>query len=102
MPVITHLCPGVDLLAWPTVTGSKIAIVENQGGQASLCKDLSKTIEVHFLHRREAMSHDDGGKWSLPRIGDIQPTTQGGPFSIEGDVLTHVEFPFRIAEGNRV
>src|SRR5437764_9940632 len=98
MAVITHLHPGIDLLTWFALTGPKIAIVEDQGGQSGLCEDLGKTIEVHFLHRREAMSHDNGGKWSLSSIWYIQPTTQCDPFSIEGDVLTHVSFPFWMAK----
>src|SRR5438552_16924492 len=94
MAIITHLRPWINLLAWLTITGPKIAIIEDQGCQPCLCEDFGKTIEVHFLHCRETMSHDDGGKWPFPGIWYIQPSTQSGPFSIEGDVLTHVEHPF--------
>jgi len=65
MPVVPHLLPGIDLLAWFPVTGTKIAIIEDERPKASVGKDLCKGVEIHFLHRRKAMRHDD--RWHRSR-----------------------------------
>src|SRR5207248_10708501 len=75
MPVIAHLRPGIDLLSWLAIAGPKVAIVENQGTQPCICKELGKAVEVHLLHSREAVGHNDGGKWPVSRIRGEHPTT---------------------------
>ena len=96
MPVIAHLRPGIDLLSWLAVAGPKVTVVEYQGTQPRICEDLGKAVEVHLFHSREAVGHNDSRKWPVSRIRGEQPTTQCGPFSIEFNVLTHVETPFSL------
>src|SRR5207248_9662724 len=74
MAVIAHLAPGIDLLSWLAIAGPKVAVVEDQGSQPCACEDLGKAVEVHLFDSREAMGHNDGRKWSVSRIREVQPT----------------------------
>src|ERR1700739_2411433 len=96
MPVIAHLCPGINLLPWFPIAGSEVAVVKYQGGQPCIRKGLGIVVEVHLFYSGEAMGHHNSRKWSVSGIREVQPATQGGPFCIEFDVLTHVENPFSL------
>src|SRR5262245_31516865 len=89
MPVVAHLLPGIDLLAGFAVTRTKIAIIEDECPKPRLDKDFGKGLEIHFLHRRKTVRHDDRGPGSRRAIWQIEPTAYGHPFGIERDLLSH-------------
>jgi hypothetical protein len=58
--------------------------------EAGVGKRLCEPIQVHLLHGRKAVAHDDGRHLAWRAIGEIMPTTERDTvFRLEFDVLTH-------------
>ncbi len=91
---VLDLLPGVDFLARLAVARAEIAVVVDQGGEAGRGEGLGEAVEIHLLHRREAMGHDDGRPWPLARR-PVVPAAQGGAvLGLERDVAAHGEPPW--------
>ena len=57
--VVAHLLPGIDLLARLAVAGAEVAVVEDERREAGGGEHLGEAVEIHLLHGREAVRHDD-------------------------------------------
>ena len=94
VPVVGDLPPRVDLLARLSVTRAEVAVVEHQRSEPGRGEHFREAVEVHLLHRGEAVRHHDGRPRPPAAIGPVVPAAQHHPiFGAELDIRTHCCLP---------
>ena len=84
--VVADLGPRVDLLPRLAVAGTEVAVVEHQHVEPGPVEYLSKTVEVHLLHRGEAVGHDNSRRRA--GLSRIEPAAQDDTLGVELDVAS--------------
>ena len=93
MAVVANLGPRVDLLARLAIARTEVAVVEHERGQPGRGEPLGIGVQVHLLHGREAVRHDDDGHGVIPTVGPVQPSPQRHALGIELDIGSHLSPP---------
>ena len=100
--IVPHLRPRVDLLARLAVAGAEVAVVEHQGVEPGRGERLGVLVEVHLLHGREAVRHDDRRRRAGRTVCGVEPSAQDDAFGVELDVASsHCGLPVRSSEPTR-
>src|SRR3954454_17462688 len=86
--VVPDLLPGVDLLAGLTVTGTEVAVVEDESVDACRGEHLGVLVEVLLLDGGVAVGQNDHGGGDTHPRGRVEPTAKCHPFGVELDVAT--------------
>jgi hypothetical protein len=88
--IVPDLQPGIDFLARLAAARTEVAVVVDDRCEARLSEGIGVFVEIHFLHGREAMRHDDrrmlaGAVWQI-----VPATKCRAVRRLKFNVFTHV------------
>src|SRR6266566_1291464 len=88
VPVVASLGDRINLLPGLTVAGAEVTVVEHQDVEARPREVLGVIVEVHLLHSRQAVRHDDHRGRGGVAVCSVEPAPQNDALGVELDITT--------------